>query len=365
MQIFKKMCDDNGYILDESVEKEIFRIIKRIVGFKTDTFGNAREIRNLYEDILRQQRNRLSKTGLNHTKEELLNIQICDLPSEMKNPEFDVDSIIKELDEMTGLDQVKEEICELANFIQIQNERRDLGIDSSMPSLHMVFSGNPGTGKTTVARLLGKIYKALGVISKGSLIEASRADFVAGYQGQTAIKTKDIINKSLGGVLFIDEAYSLKQGRDDVYGQEAIDTLLKEMEDHRNNLAVIVAGYSGEMRDFLSTNEGLASRFNRYIEFGDYTIDQLVEIFVNRCNKEQYIPTKSLVEKLKKYLGTINISEFGNGRGIRNIFEKILQQQAKRLVQEKKQGKILSKDEYLSINDTDLNNVLNNLDYTK
>ncbi len=358
MQIFKKICNDNGNVMNEEVEKKVLQTIKKLVYFKTDTFGNARDIRKLYEDIIRQQRNRLSKSGAEHTKEELLSIEISDLPADATETELDIDSIMTELDALIGLDEVKEEIRDLADLIQIQNDRRDLGIDSSLPSLHMVFTGNPGTGKTTVARLVAKTYRALGVLSKGTLTETSRADLVAGYTGQTAIKTKDVIEKSLGGVLFIDEAYSLKQSEDDAFGQEAIDTLLKEMEDHRNNLAVIVAGYSDEMRDFVAANEGLASRFNRYIEFSDYTVDQLVCIFKAKCETEHYTPTEQLIADLNNYLKSVDLNDFANGRGIRNLFEKMLPQQAKRLLAEKKQGKDLSKEDYQTISAEDLDKVL-------
>ena len=359
LQIFKKFCSDNSNIMDEAVEESILQIIKKMVYFKTDNFGNAREIRKLYEDIIRNQRNRLSKNGNDHTKEELLTIKTDDIPEGLKDLDLDIGSIMKELDGLIGLDKVKEEIRDLAGLIQIQNYRRELGIDSqSLPSLHMVFTGNPGTGKTTVARLVAKIYKALGVLSKGSLTETSRVDLVAGYTGQTAIKTKAVIEKSLGGVLFIDEAYSLKQNDSDTFGREAIDTLLKEMEDHRNNLAVIVAGYSNEMLDFIATNEGLASRFNRYIEFDDYTIEQLIDIFKSKCKSEHYVPTDQLILDLKKYLNTIDLWGFANGRGIRNLFEKIITQQANRLLNEKNQGKNLSKEEFQTINERDLEEAL-------
>lgn len=360
MQIFRKFCNDNGNILDEEVDKRVFLEIKRIVNFKSDNFGNAREMRNLYEDIIRKQRNRLAKDEKDHTKEELLTILLEDLPIDENADQRTVDEHMAELKSLIGLDSVKEQIQDLADLIEIQNDRRDMGLESSLPSLHMVFTGNPGTGKTTVARLVSKIYQSLGVLSKGTLNEVSRADLVAGYTGQTAIKTKDVVARSLGGVLFIDEAYSLHQGDDDAFGQEAIDTLLKEMEDRRNNLAVIVAGYTNEMEDFIDSNPGLASRFNRYIEFCDYDIDQLVEIFESRCKSEHYVASASLIEALKEHLGTVDLETFGNGRGIRNLFEKMLPQQAKRLLRAKRSGDNLTKTDYSTLTEEDLNAVLAN-----
>lgn len=359
MQIFRKFCKDNGHIIDDEIDRKVFLKIKEIVNFKTNNFGNARVIRNLYEDIVRKQRNRLAQDGKEHTREDLLTILAEDLPIDENAAHHNVDEYMEQLNSLIGLTSVKEQMQDLVNLIEIQTDRRDMGLDSTLPSLHMVFTGNPGTGKTTVARLVSRIYQSLGVLSKGTLNEVSRADLVAGYTGQTAIKTKDVVAHSLGGVLFIDEAYSLRHSEDDSFGQEAIDTLLKEMEDHRNNLAVIVAGYTDEMEEFIGSNPGLASRFNRYIEFDDYDVNQLVAIFESRCKSENYSAPERLLEALRKYLATVNLGSFGNGRGIRNLFEKMLPQQAKRLLHAKRAGDILTKDDYSTLTEEDLDSVLN------
>ena len=203
-------------------------------------------------------------------------------------PKEKLEDLLAELNGYIGLDTVKEEIDTLVHWIQMQQLRKEHDLPTSDLSLHMVFSGNPGTGKTTIARFLSKIFHSLGILSRGQLVEVDRGDLVAGYVGQTAIKTKDCINKAMGGVLFIDEAYALTNRGENDYGAEAVDTLLKAMEDHRDDLIVIVAGYIEPMEKFLHSNPGLESRFNRFIDFPDYTLDELMGIFDMRMNKAGY-----------------------------------------------------------------------------
>lgn len=242
-------------------------------------------------------------------------------------------SSTSELDALVGLASVKEEIKTLSNFIKIQQKRKEQGLKSSSVSYHCVFTGNPGTGKTTVARIVAQIYKDLGILSKGHLVETDRAGLVAEYVGQTAVKTNKIIDSALDGVLFIDEAYSLiGTGQD--YGKEAIATLLKRMEDNRDRLVVILAGYSKEMQDFINTNPGLQSRFNRYIEFPDYSAEELLQIFEKNVEKFDYKLQNEVRQAMKEFFHNAvenKDANFGNARFVRNIFEKTLEKQANRL----------------------------------
>ncbi len=240
----------------------------------------------------------------------------------------------KELDELIGLESVKEEVHSLVNFVKVQKMRQEKGLKTPKMSYHLVFTGNPGTGKTTVARIVARIYKDLGILKKGHTVETDRSGLVAEYMGQTAVKTNNLIDSALNGVLFIDEAYSLVIGDNRDYGEEAIATLLKRMEDDRDKLVVIVAGYTNEMKKFINSNPGLQSRFNRYIHFPDYTPDELYDIFCLQLKKNQYTITpegeKFLREKLKEIVDKKD-RNFGNGRYVRNIFEKAIQRQANRL----------------------------------
>ena len=245
----------------------------------------------------------------------------------------DIDPL-EELQTLIGLSEVKEEVSALANFVRIQQERENNGLKSVGLSYHCVFTGNPGTGKTTVARILAKIYKSLGILKKGHLVETDRSGLVAEYVGQTAVKTNKIIDSALDGVLFIDEAYSLVQSGGSDYGQEAIATLLKRMEDDRNRLVVVLAGYSEDMKRFIDSNPGLQSRFNRYIHFSDYSVDELKQIFMFNVEKNQYHldgDGQALLDQILYSAIEHKDKNFGNGRYVRNIFEKTIQNQATRL----------------------------------
>lgn len=239
-----------------------------------------------------------------------------------------------ELNSLIGLHEVKKDINSIINFIKVQKLRKERGLSIPSISLHLVFMGNPGTGKTTVARLASKIYHELGFLTKGHLIETDRAGLVAGYVGQTALKTEEVVKNALGGVLFIDEAYSLSSN-DDGYGQEAIDTLMKLMEDYREDLVVIVAGYPDLMDKFLSSNPGLMSRFNKYIDFSDYSENELFEILNHMCKNNSYMldneSEKFVKEFIVKLLANKN-ENFANARLIRNLFEKSISYQANRII---------------------------------
>ena len=242
----------------------------------------------------------------------------------------------QELDELIGLGSVKQEVRSLANFVKLQKQREAQGLKTAKVSYHLVFYGSPGTGKPTVARIVGRIYKDLGVLKKGHTVETDRAGLCGEYVGKTGPKTDTVISKALDGVLFIDEAYSLvpEGGAGNDYGQEAISTILKRMEDYRDRLVVIVAGYKDEMQRFIDSNPGLQSRFNRYIDFPDYSGTELVDIFKMYMKKNQYTLAPDAEEYLKEqfeYVVAHKDRNFGNARFARNVFEKSIQQQANRL----------------------------------
>lgn len=260
---------------------------------------------------------------------------------------------IDDLDGLIGLNIVKEEVKTLRNYILIQQEREKKGLKSTQVSYHCVFTGNPGTGKTTVARIVADVYRSLGVLKKGHLVETDRSGLVADYVGQTATKTNKIIDRALDGVLFIDEAYSLVGGGDNDYGKEAIATLLKRMEDDRDRLVVILAGYSDEMKQFIDSNPGLQSRFNRYIHFPDYNADELFQIFETNCQKNDYVMSEEAKTALKSLLDKAVAEKdknFGNARFVRNLFEKTLERQANRLSKQEN----LSKEMLTEITEPDL-----------
>lgn len=252
--------------------------------------------------------------------------------TEEKKPDFD--ELMAQLDSLVGLDDVKKDIKNLMNLVKVRRLRKENGLPIPPMSLHMVFMGNPGTGKTTVARIISGLYAAIGVLEKGQLIEVDRSGLVAGYVGQTALKTQEVIKSALGGVLFIDEAYSLASGGENDFGREAIETILKAMEDHRDELIVVVAGYDGPMEKFINSNPGLQSRFNKYFYFPDYNGEQLLYIFKGQCKKNGYALTeeaeaeaKAMFEELYENRG----ENFGNGRDVRNVFEDTVVRQSNRV----------------------------------
>ena len=251
----------------------------------------------------------------------------------VEKPKEEEKDPMEELDALIGLEKIKHDVRELTDFVRVQKLRKDGGLKSVPVSLHLVFTGNPGTGKTTVARIISRIYKKIGVLTGGQLVEVDRSGLVAGYVGQTAIKTSKKIEEARGGVLFIDEAYALSR-KDDTFGQEAIDTILKAMEDNREDFVVIVAGYTAPMEQFINSNPGLKSRFNKYIEFPDYTIDELMGIFDMNCKKYDYTAGEEVRTQVRAILvqrKMATLENFANAREVRNLFEEIITNQARRV----------------------------------
>ncbi|MBQ7446889.1 MAG: AAA family ATPase [Eubacterium sp.] len=283
-------------------------------------------------DALEKEVDAVTGTDTVENVEEMQAVSQTEQQEAPKEPEKDP---MEQLDELIGLAEIKHDVLELTDFVKVQKMRKDQGMKSVPVSLHLVFTGNPGTGKTTVARILAKLYANIGALSKGQLVEVDRSGLVAGYVGQTALKTQEKIREALGGVLFIDEAYALSQ-KDDAFGQEAIDTILKAMEDHRDDLVVIVAGYTKPMEEFINSNPGLKSRFNKYIEFPDYSVDELEEIFYSNCSRYDYV----VEEEAKKHIREMIVARkmqkqenFANAREVRNLFEEIITNQARRVAE--------------------------------
>lgn len=267
--------------------------------------------------------------------------------------EQEIAKLQKQLDSLVGLPNAKKELHNLINFIKIQSLRVDHGLTSFPITYHLVFSGNPGTGKTTVARIIGQIYKHLGVLSSGHFVETDRAGLVAGYVGQTALKVQEVVNKAKGGVLFIDEAHSLINDKQDAFGKEAIDSLLKAMEDLRDDLVIIVAGYTELIEDFLQSNPGFKSRFNHFVQFDNFSTDELYDIFAMLCQTNDYQFGEAFAQHMKtqlRHMPIETIPNFSNGRYIRNLFEKLVTIQSNRLIQQA----TISREELMTFEEQDI-----------
>lgn len=291
------------------------------------------------KEELRRQEEEIAKEQFQKVKQRIQERE----RAEKEEKERRIQILVDEMNTLVGLSQVKEEIKSLINLIKIRQLRQQMDMPMMDMSYHMVFTGSPGTGKTTVARLVGRIYKELGILTDGKMIETDRSGLVAGYVGQTALKVHDIVEEAIGGVLFIDEAYALVNP--DVpndFGGEAVDTLVKLMEDHRDNLVIIVAGYTDEMKRFLKSNTGLISRFNKFIDFPDYSKEELIEIMQMMAVGAGLEVTEAAKKRTGEFLDRMDERQwmdFGNARGIRNLFEKIVMNQANRLVSLEKPSK--------------------------
>lgn len=332
LEIGKSMAEEEDYKIDESGQKAFLEKIN--VEKVDENFANARCARNIIEDAIREKAFRIGDDEV--PVEELTTLSsedFCvDLLFTAKEKSADY---ISELDNLIGLDNVKGVVKGILNTLEFNHKKREMGINTEDISLNMIFTGNPGTGKTTVARLLGKILKSMGILKKGHMIEVTRADLVGQYVGQTALKTEEKIKEAYGGILFIDEAYSLNSGGQNDFGKEAISTLIKEMEDNRDKLVVIMAGYKKEMKDLLDLNPGFESRINFNVEFDDYNEDELLSIFEKLCNREKYTISNNAYEEIKEVLKEAvdnKDKNFGNGRYVRKLFEEIKMRQASRVI---------------------------------
>jgi Holliday junction resolvasome RuvABC ATP-dependent DNA helicase subunit len=333
--IFRAMAKKRGYNLSDDLDKSLLPFVETLVQNKTKNFGNAGDIFNIVQKTISTQATRLTALGRKPTKEELFMLFAADLPlnAGQMQKKVSVDEALAKLNALIGLDCVKDQISNISSLMEVAKIRQSLGGAESSKGFHFVFTGNPGTGKTTVARILGEVLAALGVLSSGHVVEVDRSKLVGTHIGHSEEITQKKVEEAMGGVLFVDEAYSLV-GEGNDFGQKVIDTLLKLMEDHRGKFVVIAAGYRQDMDRFLNSNEGLRSRFTNFVDFEDYGPSEMAQIFRFFCDNARLQYDVTAERKTLELMTTLCTNKkpgFANGRTARNIFEKTMLKQAKRI----------------------------------
>jgi SpoVK/Ycf46/Vps4 family AAA+-type ATPase len=361
LDIFRAICIKNKFVVQPEAEQKLKGYFEYAYRIRDEHFGNGRFVRNTFENIIKAQAVRISDLS-QLTAESFTTIELSDVEEALSGlyTEQKIDTIegvLSELDGLVGLQSIKNEIKGLINYIKVEKMRSEKGLSTSSPSLHYIFQGAPGTGKTTVARLLGRIFKTLGVLGKGHVVEVDRSNLVGGYIGSTAEKCNKVIDQALHGILFIDEAYTLHSDNEQDFGNEAIATLLKRMEDDRDKLMVIAAGYEQDMKKFVGSNPGLQSRFTRYLTFENYSPSELYEILMNLCHSSNFKVTPQAKHILRTFYETYFSKirdDFGNGRFIRNMFDRLANIQANRVSQ------LINVDEeiLMTITEEDINGIL-------
>jgi len=337
LQIFQRLMDKNQYTMSDEYLKVMEKYFCYIYDTRDSNFGNGRVVRNTFERLVKCQADRLAEEN-EVTIDMLKTFTIEDIEKAVPVKDITVtsdklDSVMNELEQYVGLKNIKDHIRTLVNMIKTNQKREELGLPVKQLTYHAIFCGSPGTGKTTIARILGRIYQTLGVLKKGHVVEVDRSGLVAGYVGQTEEKTNKAIDKAIDGILFIDEAYALAGGSND-FGRIAIDTILKRMDDDRERLIVIAAGYTEKMRIFINSNPGLKDRFTWTFEFKDYTEKELMDIFLSFAQKQQYILNEEAIRVLTEHFKNVyklRDEHFGNGRYVRNLFEKVVMEQSSRI----------------------------------
>lgn len=355
LAIAENIAKSHNYVIEENGREAIK---KRIAKEKIDeTFGNARFMRTLIDEAEANLANRLAKM-VHFTQDDLTTLRAEDFFQDESHGK-NLEELLEELEHLIGLHEVKETVQTLLDTISVQKDMEELGISTGndIGTLHMSFKGNAGTGKTTVARLLGKILGEMGILKRGDVfVEVKREDLVGQYQGHTAAKVKDVVRSAMGGVLFIDEAYALVNGEGDSFGKEAVNALVAEMENHRDSLVVILAGYTSDMDRFLAENQGLRSRVTRDLFFEDYTLDEMVQIFRKTAKDGGFCIAPELDADVAELLleESQKTNDFGNARGVRNVFEKVKLGRARRISAAKRSGVKLLKEDYITITKEDL-----------